>query len=150
MYSAISNFWHLRGGSFWARACHYFCVYGLIAGIVKLDDLGLYLLRKLVLGRFNTMQPALGRGSLIFVPALMKTSIVVGTIAMFLVGGGILVYSFAWFHNNVHNLVEFVVHFLGIIAEVTVPTLIEGIVGIVAGGIVLLALTLAKSFKKIS
>lgn len=74
----------------------------------------------------------------------------VGTIAMFLVGGGILVYSFAWFHNNVHNLVEFVVHFLGIIAEVTVPTLIEGIVGIVAGGIVLLALTLAKSFKKIS
>jgi predicted DNA repair protein MutK len=127
-----------------------FGVYGLVAGIVKLDDLGLYLLRKSVSGRFNTMQRALGRGLLIFAPALMKTLTVVGTIAMFLVGGGILVHSFAWLHKQVHHLVEFLANFLGIMAEVVVPTLIEGIVGVMAGGIVLLAVTLAKSLKKTS
>jgi predicted DNA repair protein MutK len=61
-----------------------FGVYGLVAAIVKLDDLGLYLLRKSVSGRFNAIQRALGRGLLIFAPALMKTLTVVGTIAMFL------------------------------------------------------------------
>lgn len=127
-----------------------FGVYGLVAGIVKLDDLGLYLLRKSVSGRFNTMQRALGRGLLIFAPALMKTLTVVGTIAMFLVGGGILVHSFAWLHNNVHHVVEFLANFLGTMAEVAVPTLIEGIVGVMAGGIVLLAVTLVKSLKKTS
>lgn len=127
-----------------------FGVYGLVAGIVKLDDLGLYLLRKAVSGRFNTMQRALGRGLLIFAPALMKTLTVVGTIAMFLVGGGILVHSFAWLGNNVHHLVEFLANFLGTMAEVVVPTLIEGIVGVMAGGIVLLAVTLVKSLKKTS
>ncbi|MBA6264980.1 DUF808 domain-containing protein [Colwellia sp. Bg11-12] len=127
-----------------------FGVYGLVAGIVKLDDLGLYLLRKAVSGRFNTMQRALGRSLLIFAPALMKTLTVVGTIAMFLVGGGILVHSFAWLHNNVHHLVEFIANFLGTMAEVAVPTLIEGIVGVMAGGIVLFAVTLVKSLKKTS
>jgi predicted DNA repair protein MutK len=127
-----------------------FGVYGLVAGIVKLDDLGLYLLRKAVSGRFNTMQRALGRSLLIFAPALMKTLTVVGTIAMFLVGGGILVHSFAWLHNNVHHLVEFIANFLGTMAEVAIPTLIEGIVGVMAGGIVLFAVTLVKSLKKTS
>ncbi|MFT4724602.1 MAG: putative DNA repair protein MutK [Colwellia sp.] len=61
-----------------------FGVYGLVAAIVKLDDLGLYLLIKSVSGRFNAIQRALGRGLLIFAPALMKTLTVVGTIAMFL------------------------------------------------------------------
>jgi predicted DNA repair protein MutK len=125
-----------------------FGVYGLVAGIVKLDDLGLYLLRKSVSGRFNTIQRALGRGLLIFAPALMKTLTVVGTIAMFLVGGGILVHSFEWLHKQVHHLVEFLAHSLGSIAEVVVPILTEGIVGIIAGGLILLTITVAKSFKK--
>lgn len=124
-----------------------FGVYGLVAGIVKLDDLGLYLLRKSVSGRFNTIQRALGRGLLIFAPALMKTLTVVGTIAM-LLGGGILVHSFEWLHKQVHHLVEFLAHSLGSIAEVVVPILTEGIVGIIAGGLILLAITVLKSFKK--
>jgi len=127
-----------------------FGVYGLVAGIVKLDDLGLYLLRKSVSGRFNTIQRSLGRGLLIFAPALMKTLTVVGTIAMFLVGGGILVHSFEWLHKQVHHLVEFLAHSLGAIAEVVAPIITEGIVGILAGGLVLLAITLLKSFKKIN
>jgi predicted DNA repair protein MutK len=125
-----------------------FGVYGLVAGIVKLDDLGLYLLRKSVSGRFNTIQRSLGRGLLIFAPALMKTLTVVGTIAMFLVGGGILVHSFEWLHKQVHHLVEFMANSLGSIAEIVVPILTEGVVGIIAGGLVLVVVTLLKSFKK--
>lgn len=125
-----------------------FGVYGLVAAIVKLDDLGLYLLRKSVSGRFNAIQRALGRGLLIFAPALMKTLTVVGTIAMFLVGGGILVHSFSWLHKQVHHLVEFLANTFGAIAEIIVPILTEGIIGIIAGGLVLLVVTLVKSLKK--
>ena len=124
-----------------------FGVYGLVAAIVKLDDLGLYLLRKSVSGRFNTIQRALGRGLLIFAPALMKTLTVVGTIAMFLVGGGILVHSFEWLHKQVQHLVEFLANSLGSLAEVVVPILTDGLVGIIAGGFILLAITVFKSFK---
>ncbi|RYF64484.1 MAG: DUF808 domain-containing protein, partial [Comamonadaceae bacterium] len=58
-------------------------VYGLVAGIVKLDDAGLYLSR-----RASSGARALGRGILAFAPWLMKGLSVVGTAAMFLVGGG--------------------------------------------------------------
>jgi predicted DNA repair protein MutK len=126
-----------------------FGVYGFVAGIVKLDDLGLYLLRKSVSGRFNTLQRSLGRGLLIFAPALMKTLTVVGTIAMFLVGGGILVHSFEWLHKQVHHIVEFLANIMGSIVEIVVPILTEGIVGVIAGGLVLSAITLIKSFKKV-
>lgn len=125
-----------------------FGVYGLVAAIVKLDDLGLYLLRKSVSGKFNSLQRSLGRGLLIFAPGLMKTLTIVGTIAMFLVGGGILVHSFEWLHKQVHHFVEFVAHTFGSIAELIVPILTEGVVGVIAGGGVLLAVTLLKSFKK--
>jgi len=125
-----------------------FGVYGLVAAIVKLDDLGLYLLRKSVSGRFNSMQRTLGRGLLIFAPALMKTLTVVGTIAMFLVGGGILVHSFEWLHKQVHHIVEYLSGVFGTIAELTVPILTEGVVGIIAGGFILLAITFIQSFKK--
>lgn len=127
-----------------------FGVYGLVAAIVKLDDLGLYLLRKSVSGRFNAIQRSLGRGLLIFAPALMKTLTVVGTIAMFLVGGGILVHSFEWLHKQVHHLVEYLTSVFGAIAEIVVPILAEGIIGVVAGGLVLLAVTVFQSFKKVS
>jgi len=125
-----------------------FGVYGLVAAIVKLDDLGLYLLRKSVSGRFNAIQRSLGRGLLIFAPALMKTLTVVGTIAMFLVGGGILVHSFEWLHKQVHHIVEYLSGVLGTVAEMTVPIVTEGLVGVIAGGIVLLAVTIFQSFRK--
>ncbi len=62
-------------------------VYGLVAIIVKIDDLGLYLLK------FNTLAKAIGRFLLWLAPALMKTLSIVGTAAMFLVGGGILTHA---------------------------------------------------------
>jgi predicted DNA repair protein MutK len=63
-------------------------VYGLVAGIVKLDDAGLYLSQ-----RAAAWQQALGGAILKAAPLLMKTLSVVGTAAMFLVGGGILVHG---------------------------------------------------------
>jgi predicted DNA repair protein MutK len=63
-------------------------VYGLVGGIVKLDDAGLYFTQK-----SNAALKALGRGLLAFAPWLMKALSVLGTAAMFLVGGGILLHG---------------------------------------------------------
>lgn len=69
-------------------------VYGIVAGIVKIDDLGLYLFRC-----EGVLRPALGRGLLAFAPWLMKGLSVAGTVAMFLVGGGILTHGWPWLHH---------------------------------------------------
>ena len=112
-------------------------VYGLVAAIVKLDDLGLYLLRKSVAGRFNAMQRSVGRGLLVFAPFLMKLLTVVGTIAMFLVGGGIIVHSFSWLNRQFTNIEQWIGGYLGTFSESILSILLDGITGIVAGGIVL-------------
>jgi predicted DNA repair protein MutK len=113
-------------------------VYGLVAGIVKLDDLGLHLTR-----RDGTAAQAIGRGILRLAPWLMKFLSVAGTAAMFLVGGGILVHGF----HDVAHWVEDVAADAGAVAAVgpalrvlTTP-LLNAAVGIVAGAVVLLAVT---------
>lgn len=73
-------------------------VYGLVAGIVKLDDAGLYLSRR------GGAQAALGRGLLVSAPWLMKFLSVAGTAAMFLVGGGIIVHNIEPLHHLVQDL----------------------------------------------
>jgi uncharacterized protein len=100
-------------------------VYGLVAGIVKLDDLGLYLLQKT-----GSAARAVGHGIMWFAPKLMKTLSIVGTAAMFMVGGGILVHGFPWLHHAVEALI---VNWGGM--KVVGSTLIDALVGIVAGGI---------------
>ena len=100
-------------------------VYGLVGGIVKLDDLGLRLAREGA-GKLRT---AIGRGILAFAPKLMKFLSVAGTAAMFLVGGGILVHGVP----ALHHLAE---------AARAVPpgwlweNLFNAAVGIVAGAII--------------
>jgi hypothetical protein len=69
-------------------------VYGLVAGIVKLDDLGLHLSR-----RASAAARAIGNGILRMAPWLMKTLSVVGTAAMFLVGGSILEHGVPALHH---------------------------------------------------
>lgn len=69
-------------------------VYGLVGGIVKLDDLGLWLSQ-----RASGSAQALGRGILWFAPWLMKALSVAGTAAMFLVGGGIVAHGLPWLHH---------------------------------------------------
>ena len=80
-------------------------VYGLVAGIVKLDDSGLYLSRLPGDGPLRRCKRALGRGILRAAPWLMKFLAVAGTAAMFLVGGGILVHSVPAIHHVIEGLV---------------------------------------------
>ncbi len=108
-------------------------VYGFVAGIVKLDDLGLLLSR-----RDSGASQAVGRAILAAAPWLMKGLSIAGTAAMFLVGGGILVHGLPFLHHAVEGLVAG----LGTVARTVLPTLLDGVVGIIAGAIVLGAVTL--------
>lgn len=110
-------------------------VYGLVAGIVKLDDLGLYLLE-----RSNRLLTAIGRGILAFAPFLMKTLSVVGTLAMFLVGGGILVHDIPFLHHMEEALMQAVSGVVGTSGfwAGLVSLMNSLVVGVVAGGLCLL------------
>ena len=79
-------------------------VYGLVAGIVKLDDLGIYLTKRPGDGLGTELQHRLGRAILTAAPYLMKSLSVLGMIAMFLVGGGILVHGIPALHHGVEYL----------------------------------------------
>ncbi|CAI8856848.1 DUF808 domain-containing protein [Pseudomonas sp. IT-P395] len=102
-------------------------VYGLVAGIVKLDDLGLWLTQKP--GQFAKK---VGSAILSAAPYMMKTLSVVGTAAMFLVGGGILTHGVP----VVHDWIEGVGAAAGS-AGFAVPMLLNGVAGIIAGAVVL-------------
>ena len=117
-------------------------VYGIVAGIVKLDDLGLYLLRRSLSGSFSAVQRWLGRSLLIIAPLLMKTLSYVGTAAMFLVGGGILVHSINYFHHIMDPISKSVENIS--ILSTLVPVLSEGLIGIFAGIIVLIVVSMAQ------
>lgn len=120
-------------------------VYGLVAGIVKLDDGGLYLSRQAGDG-IARVQRGLGRGVLRVAPVLMKTLSVVGTAAMFLVGGGILVHGTPGTHGIVHALTQTAAAtpVIGEGLAALTPLLINVLTGIVAGGLILAALAAAR------
>ena len=111
-------------------------VYGLVGGIVKLDDLGLRLARKGA-GRLRT---ALGNGILAFAPKLMKFLSVAGTAAMFLVGGGILVHG----TPALHPLAE-AAH--GIPPGWLWENLFNAASGLVAGAVLVAAAMLARRLR---
>lgn len=104
-------------------------VYGLVAGIVKIDDAGLWLQ-----ARASAAARAVGRFLLRFAPWLMKALSVLGTAAMFLVGGHIFVANIAPLHHAVQDLVA---PLGGLAAHAA--TLVEALAGMLAGALVLLA-----------
>ena len=113
-------------------------VYGLVAGIVKLDDLGIHLIDSADESRFSSLRRRAGEMILRFAPIMMKSLAVLGTAAMFLVGGGILVHGIpllaAWGHG-----IEDLVHGLPVAANVLsllAVLIFNAIVGILAGGII--------------
>lgn len=112
-------------------------VYGLVAGIVKLDDLGLHLIQK---GGGNQK---LGELILAFAPKLMKFLSIAGTLAMFLVGGGILVHGI----SPAHHAVEHLSHLSGVFGGLT-SNLLNGLIGFVIGCLIVAVVVLLKSFKK--
>jgi predicted DNA repair protein MutK len=115
-------------------------VYGLVAGIVKLDDLGLYLNR--LEGAGKAAQRQIGAWILIAAPYLMKTLSVVGTAAMFMVGGAIIVHGIPALHHLVQQAGEHVstMGFGWFISAFSV-VLLESLIGILAGIATLLLIT---------
>lgn len=107
-------------------------VYGLVAGIVKLDDAGLYMTQT-----DSPMLQRLGRGILWLAPYMMKTLSVLGTLAMFLVGGGILTHGFTPVYDAIHHFAE---QFSGM-AEALIPNVANGLFGVLAGAILVALIT---------
>jgi predicted DNA repair protein MutK len=113
-------------------------VYGLVAGIVKMDDVGLHLIQKRDQTRLAGFQRWLGDWILRMAPKLMSTLSIVGTAAMFLVGGGILVHGIPMLSEGLH-LVEAWAHALptaGGVVGVIASLLYNGLFGFVAGGVI--------------
>lgn len=126
-------------------------VYGFVALIVKLDDMGFYLQRNQDPSWLRRVQRQLGNGLVAFAPRLMKALTVIGTAAMFLVGGGIL-------SHGVHAVSEFstqvaqsagTIAWVGAVLQAIVPSLIDAVFGMIAGAFVLLGVTgFQRVFKK--
>ncbi len=115
-------------------------VYGFVAGIVKLDDLGLWLSRKT-----SSAARMLGAGIVRAAPWFMRGLSVAGTAAMFLVGGGILTHGVPALHHGIGAAVAAVSHWpLSGLWEVLTPALLNALAGIVAGGLVLCGVELVK------
>jgi predicted DNA repair protein MutK len=110
-----------------------FGVYGLVAGIVKIDDIGLYLIRRPSAVPQGGPLQALGRGLLRIMPWMMKTLSVVGTAAMFLVGGGILVHGVPFLHHLTNSL--------------PMPFVWDALIGVLVGVIVLGVVLLVRKLR---
>jgi len=104
-------------------------VYGLVAGIVKLDDLGLALTR-----RPGAFMQRLGRGILVFAPWFMRFLSVAGTIAMFLVGGGIVAHGIPYLHHLQETIEAALPGIPGLLAGMVYV----GLIGVVLGAVLVL------------
>ena len=112
-------------------------VYGLVAGIVKLDDLGMHLIDKHGESKWIRFQHWFGEWILRFAPKFMRTLSVVGTAAMFLVGGGILVHSIPAVADFLHHI-EVLARELpvgGGFATVLAAMIFNGLFGVLIGGL---------------
>lgn len=102
-------------------------VYGLVGIIVKLDDMGYWLAEKR-----SVLAQGVGKGLLIIAPWLMKALSIVGTLAMFLVGGGIVVHGIAPLHYAIEHFAQqqgaFMAH--------TIPAGLNLVLGFIIGAIV--------------
>ncbi len=118
-------------------------VYGLVGGIVKLDDLGLWLSRKA-----SSAAQALGRGLLAAAPWLMKFLSVAGTAAMFLVGGGILVHGIGPLHHAIEGAGAAVTRgALGGVWQALATNALNAVAGIAAGAVVLAGVRLVQRLR---
>ena len=120
-------------------------VYGLVGGIVKLDDAGLWLSRQA-----SSAAQALGRGLLAFAPWLMKFLSVAGTAAMFLVGGGILVHGLGPLHHAIETAGQAVAQgALGGLWQALATNALNALAGMAAGALVLALVTLLQKLRRL-
>lgn len=129
-------------------------VYGIVAAIVKMDDVGLHLLQNAPEGKRGILHRNVGQGLLSFAPKLMKILTVVGTAAMFLVGGSILLHGLPDAHHIIETAVQTAekIPAIGNVLGWMTPVLLDAVAGIVAGGIVMGTVEIisksVKAFKK--
>jgi predicted DNA repair protein MutK len=127
-------------------------VYGLVAAIVKLDDAGLYLASARGDGFLTGAKRWLGLRLVSFAPLLMKGLAFVGTIAMFMVGGGILVHGY---HPAQHMVEQFAIQLgdvavAGSVLQAITPTLLSMLIGLVAGGVMVGLVTLWQKLRSMA
>lgn len=116
-------------------------VYGLVGVIVKLDDMGYWLADK-----SSVVAKAVGKGLLVLAPWLMKSLSVIGTLAMFLVGGGIVVHGIA----PLHHAIEHFATAQGAIVAAILPTLLNLVIGFIIGAIVIAGVKLVAKMRGVS
>ncbi|MGB6189087.1 MAG: DUF808 domain-containing protein [Aeromonas molluscorum] len=121
-------------------------VYGLVGLIVKLDDIGLHLLKK---PGGSLLRQGVGRGLLAVAPKLMHLLALVGTIAMFMVGGGILVHGWPFVHHLVEGAAASVqtLPTLGSILGALLPTLLNALIGVLAGLVLVVLMSMVSRLK---
>lgn len=125
-------------------------VYGLVAAIVKVDDLGLYLIRSAGERPEARLRKNAGLAIVSAAPYMMKTLSVLGTAAMFLVGGGILAHGIGPVHHWIEHTAEALSHTSGVGGALstlfTMAT--QGGLGIVAGAMVVALVEFARRIRK--
>ena len=121
-------------------------VYGLVAGIVKLDNLGLHLMLKKGKSFYRQLQRKIGERILAFAPYLMRTLSVVGTAAMFMVGGSIIGHGVTVLHHFSENIAEVMrdLPAIGGVMAVIAPVIVDGIIGLIVGTICVAAYEMVK------
>ena len=124
-------------------------VYGAVAGIVKLDDLGLFLSRSAGGSSWTNLKRKTGSLVLRSAPYLMRGLTIAGTAAMFLVGGGILSHGLPWLHHAMENLAHQAAQIpqAGAALAWLLPLLGDALVGLAAGAVVWLLLSAVKRFR---
>ena len=122
-------------------------VYGIVAGIVKMDDAGLYLLQKT-----NALARFVGKGLLLAAPKLMKSLAVIGTAAMFMVGGGILTHGIPLVHHAIEHGAEVAgaVAGIGVVLKALTPVTLDAMFGIFCGAMALLGFTAFSKAKQVA
>lgn len=121
-------------------------VYGLVASIIKLDNAGLFLSQKNGDSLVHKMQSSVGLFLLWVAPVIMKGLSIVGTAAMFLVGGGILTHGIPWISQLILQLasVASTVPGVGGILNASIPTLLDALIGVLFGSVILFGLMAGK------
>ena len=121
-------------------------VYGLVAVIVKLDDAGLFLSKRSGTSARRKIERKIGAVLLVAAPFLMKFLSVAGTVAMFLVGGGIISHNATWLHDISHHLSEMLEHvpMVGGVLHFTFSGAFDIAVGLLAGALTLCVVELAR------
>lgn len=108
-------------------------VYSLVAGIVKLDDAGIYLIEN---SDNSTLKNRFGKLILALAPKLMKTLSVIGTAAMFMVGGGIIAHGIPWLHHLQETLSQYLTQHSALLSWLG-ETLFTAFIGVATGALAL-------------